>query len=179
MAAPWHFGAFGDEPRASLKSLWQHARPAAQALGVLPMEVLQEAFWKLDPQRTIGKFADFADMKGESADVFVTLEDWANDGPPLALAAARELFESFFGANAPGNGKWQVCGAPADPSALGVPLLNIVSTSDRIVPRQSAARAGEELVVAQGHVGMVVGSKRMETLWQPLLQWLSRRDHGC
>ena len=27
---------------------------------------------------------------------FVTLEDWANDGPPLAGAAAREMFEDFF-----------------------------------------------------------------------------------
>ena len=57
---------------------------------------------------------------------------------------------------------------------FGVPVLNIVSTSDRIVPAATALRAGERLELAQGHVGMVVGSKAKEKLWEPLADWLSR-----
>ena len=58
LAAPWHFAAYPAAGRASLQSMWRHARAAAEALGALPMEVLQAAFWSLDPERTVTKFAD-------------------------------------------------------------------------------------------------------------------------
>jgi polyhydroxyalkanoate synthase len=138
------------------------------------MEALQSAFWSLDPARTVAKFAAFADLAGEEAQTFVTLEDWANDGPPLGVAAARELFEDFFAADLPGTSQWKVGGTRIDPAALTVPLLNIVSASDRIVPAASAIRVGERIDLAQGHVGMVVGSQARRVLWEPLAGWLSR-----
>jgi polyhydroxyalkanoate synthase len=61
-----------------------------------------------------------------------------------------------------------------DPACLPCPLLNIVSTSDRIVPAASAIEAGERLELEQGHVGMIVGSGAREALWEPLAAWLSR-----
>jgi polyhydroxyalkanoate synthase len=154
-----------------LAQLWATSELAVRSLGVLPMEVLQSAFWSLDPARTVAKFEAFAAMAPESVEArtFITLEDWANDGPPLGEAAARELFEGFFGADTPGSGAWG-----ADPAGLPCPLLNIVSTSDRIVPAATAPTAGECIEVAQGHVGMVVGSRAREVLWKPLAGWLSR-----
>jgi polyhydroxyalkanoate synthase len=176
IAAPWRFSGFPDESRARLARLWNDSRPAVAALGLLPMEVLQSAFWSLDPARTVAKFEAFAEMAEGSleARMFVTLEDWANDGPPVSGAAARELFEDFFAADRPGRGEWEVGGAPVRPEALDMPVLDIVSTSDRIVPAASAMPAGERLELAQGHVGMVVGSKAKEALWEPLAAWLSR-----
>lgn len=174
IAAPWRFSGFPEESRADLARLWSDSESVADSLGVLPMEVLQSAFWSLDPERTIAKFEAFADTEGEAAQAFVTLEDWANDGPPVAVASARELFEDFFAADLPGTGRWLVAGETIDPAALAVPLLNIVSMSDRIVPAASAISAGERLDLAQGHVGMVVGSRAREALWEPLASWLSR-----
>jgi polyhydroxyalkanoate synthase len=176
IAAPWHFAGFPDEARSRLTALWQSARPTAERLGVLPMEALQSAFWALDPARTVRKFEAFAAMApaSEQARRFVILEDWANDGPPLPLAAARELFESFFRDDAPGRGGWSVGGATIDPAALPCPILDIVSTSDRIVPAASAAGAGDRLALASGHVGMVVGGQAEAALWTPLAGWLSR-----
>jgi polyhydroxyalkanoate synthase len=141
------------------------------------MEVLQSAFWSLDPARTVAKFEAFADMAEASpeARAFVTLEDWANDGPPLPHAAARELFEELFGADVTGRGEWRL----ADPGALPCPFLDIVSTSDRIVPAASATGAGERLELAQGHVGMVVGGRSKTALWEPLAAWLSRHAARC
>ena len=179
IAAPWRFSGFSDDARAKLAALWTAARPTADALGVLPMEVLQSAFWSLDPARTVAKFEAFAAAEGAKAEEFVRLEDWANDGPPLAAAAARELFEDFFAADHPGRGKWRVAGGAADPADLTCPFLNIVSTVDRIVPSASAAPAGERLDLALGHVGMVVGSRAREALWQPLSAWLSRSAAKC
>ena len=63
IAAPWRFSAFPDEARAMLARLWaQRGGDRREALGCLPMEVLQSAFWSLDPGRTVAKFEAFADM---------------------------------------------------------------------------------------------------------------------
>lgn len=179
IAAPWHFNGFPEESRAKLGALWTAAQPAVEALGVLPMEVLQSAFWSLDPARTVRKFEDFARLEGEAARTFVRLEDWANDGPPVPGAAAREMFGGLFRDDLPGTGRWRVGGEVVDPAALTVPLLNIVSTTDRIVPFATAASAGERLDLALGHVGMVVGSKGPQALWEPLAAWLSRAAAKC
>jgi polyhydroxyalkanoate synthase len=170
IAAPWRFSGFPDESRAMLAHLWAAAEPTAARLGMLPMEALQSAFWNLDPARTITKFEAFAGMPPDSAQAraFVRLEDWANDGPPLPYAAAKELFEGFFRDDLPGSGRW----LPADPAALPCPVLEIVSTSDRIVPAATSAGAGARIETARGHVGMVVGGSAREVLWAPLAGWL-------
>jgi polyhydroxyalkanoate synthase len=179
IAAPWHFAGFPDEARAALAKLWADAGPTVAALGLLPMEVLQCAFWSLDPARTVAKFEAFATLDGEEAHTFVRLEDWANDGPPVAGAAAREMFEGLFRDDLSGAGKWAVGGEAADPESLAIPFLNIVSTTDRIVPAATAPRAGERLDLALGHVGMVVGSRAKAMLWEPLAGWLSRTAASC
>jgi polyhydroxyalkanoate synthase len=170
LAAPWRFAAFPDEARRGLAALWAGAKATTERLGCLPMEMLQSAFWALDPARTVGKFEAFAGMEGDKARAFVMLEDWANDGPPLPAAAARELFEDLFQGDRTGRGRWLA----ADPRALPCPVLEVVSTVDRIVPAASAAGAGERIDLALGHVGMVVGGRAREALWAPLEAWLSR-----
>jgi polyhydroxyalkanoate synthase len=89
------------------------------------------------------------------------------------------MFESFFRDDLPGTGGWQVGGTTIDPAALAMPLLNIVSTTDRIVPSATAVTAGERLDLGLGHVGMVVGSRGREKLWAPLAAWLSRAAAKC
>ena len=177
IAAPWHFSGFPEQAQASLTRLWTAYELAVRAMGMLPMEVLQSAFWSLDPVRTVSKFERFAALDPGSleARAFVTLEDWANDGPPLPHAAARELFEDMFGADVIGRGRWSL----GDPGALPCPFLDIVSTRDRIVPAASATGAGERMELAQGHVGMVVGGRAQAALWEPLAAWLSRNAARC
>ncbi len=169
IAAPWRFGGYTADARAKLAALWRSAAPLAERLGVLPMEVLQTAFWALDPGRSVAKFERLASLpEGPAQAAFVALEDWANDGPPLPLPAARDLFELFYAADVTGTGAWL-----ARPEALPCPQLHIVSTSDRIVPAASAPGGGDRLELAQGHVGMVVGSSAEARLWEPLARWLS------
>jgi polyhydroxyalkanoate synthase len=176
LATPWRFSGFTDDARATLASLWSSAQPSVAALKVLPMEVLQAAFWNLDPGRTIAKFEAFADFAPAGADhcAFVTLEVWANDGPPLPAAAAREMFEDFLARDVPGSGGWQVNGQAIDPAAIPCPQLHVISTSDRIVPAASAIAAGETLALDRGHVGMIVGGRAKAKLWEPLDRWLSQ-----
>lgn len=180
IAAPWRFAGYPADARALLAALWQQGAPTAERLGVLPMEMLQSAFWSLDPARTVSKFERLASLPPGSDEErnFILLEDWANDGPPIGEAAARELF-GFFAEDAPGAGAWSVGGRAIDPQALACPRLNIVSTTDRIVPASSSVPGGERLDIALGHVGMVVGGRGRALLWEPLSDWLFRTAASC
>ena len=162
IAAPWRFSKYPDESRKSLLELWKHARQAALSLKVLPMEVLQAAFWSLDPSRTVSKFASFSKLDAASVEArrFVVLEDWSNEGEPLPLPAARELIEDFFGADLPGKGEWSVAGRTMT-DEITIPLLHCTASKDRITPAVSAP-AGRREDIAAGHVGMVVGSSRAQ-----------------
>ena len=158
LAAPWKFAAYPAEGRSSLQAMWGHSKSAARALGALPMEVLQAAFWSLDPERTVAKFAKFAELDPAGADArrFVQLEDWANQGEPLPCAAAAELIEQFFGADCPGSGQWRIRGS-AIKDRIAVPALHFTAARDRITPAATAP-AGDTVEIPSGHVGMIVGS---------------------
>lgn len=160
IASPWRFSDYPEDSRRSLLELWRHARQAAAALKVLPMEVLQAAFWSLDPSRTVAKFAHLSSLDPASPQArrFIVLEDWANEGEPLPLPAARELIEDFFGADLPGKGCWTI-GGKVVTDAIAVPMLHCTAAQDRITPSQSAP-LGTVREIASGHVGMVVGSAR-------------------
>ncbi len=173
IAAPWRFAGYPDRSRSSLLDLWRSARQAADRLNLLPMEVLQAAFWSLDPHRTVSKFAHFGNLVAGSAEArrFVTLEDWANEGEPLPLPAARELIEDFFGSDLPGSGRWKIAGRTISDS-LSVPLANFTASLDRITPAETSG-SGRRTEIAAGHVGMVVGSAR-DRLCEGLVAFLDR-----
>jgi polyhydroxyalkanoate synthase len=180
IATPWRFSGFPEDARADMTRLWETAKPTCEALGYMPMEILQSAFWRLDPGRTVSKYERFGALNPESeqARAFVALEDWANGGAPLTLGAGREAFEDLFAADLPGTGRWSVGGRTIDPAALSCPLLDIVSLSDRIVPAATATGLTERRELGSGHVGMVVGGRARTQLWEPLAAWLSQLHHS-
>ena len=160
LAAPWNFARYPDTSQRALQEMWRHSDAAAKTLGALPMEVLQAAFWSLDPERTVRKFAEFARLDRDSADArrFVELEEWANEGEPLPYPAAKELVEKLFGSDLPGAGRWTVAGRAAN-DALDVPALHLTAERDLIAPPQTVA-CGNVVAIPSGHVGMIVGSAR-------------------
>jgi polyhydroxyalkanoate synthase len=173
IAAPWRFDGYGEAARAEIATLWAAAQPGCERLGLVPMEVLQAGFWKLDPARTIAKYEAFAQLAGEEAAMFVAMEDWANGGAPLPYAAGAELFGSFLAADRPGLGSWIVEGRAVEPLALPCPAVEFVSLNDRIVPASSAVGFAERRDLGAGHVGMVVGGRARTQLWEPLRDWIA------
>jgi len=162
LAAPWNFARYPESSTRALQDMWRHSQDAARALGALPMEVLQAAFWSLDPQRTVRKFAEFGRLDPESADArrFIELEEWANEGEPLPYPAATELVEELFGKDVPGCGQWIVGGATVS-DTLATPTLHLTAERDLIAPPQTAA-SGDVVAIPSGHVGMIVGSARRQ-----------------
>ncbi|MFT3966867.1 MAG: alpha/beta hydrolase [Sphingobium sp.] len=175
IAAPWHFGAYPETFRDQTHQAWTVAEPVCRNLGVMPMEVLQQGFWSLDPRRTIEKYAAFADMAEDDRGygAFLLLEDWVNEGAPLTLAAGHELIENFYGADIPGKGRWEVGGRIIDPAALPFPTLTVSSSADQIVPAAARPPASDQRILDLGHVGMIVGRSAPEKLWAPLSEWIA------
>ena len=97
-------------------------------------------------------------MASDDARRFVMLEDWANEGEPLPLPAARELVEDLFGADLPGRGEWRVGGRLAA-EIPSVSALHLIAGHDHIVPAATAP-VGPASTIASGHVGMIVGRAR-------------------
>lgn len=178
MATPWHYAAYPDDARQGLARLWQQNVDSITALGLLPMEVLQTAFWNLDPQRTVAKFAALADRSPDDAVVsgFALLEDWANDGAPLTIGAANDLFHNFIHDDFPGSNRWSVGGKLIDPAGLTMPALQLVASGDRIAPSATASSALPQISCPSGHVGMIVGSKAREGCWRELHNFLKTAD---
>lgn len=183
LATPWDFHADGAAATRLLAGLgpWLDALAATQT--PFPVDLLQAMFTWAEPALVADKFRAFARLDPESreAEDFVALEDWLNDGVPLAARVARECIVGWYGENAPARGRWRVGGAPVRPEALGLPALVVVPGRDRIVPPASAAALARaipgaaRLDPAAGHIGMMVGGSARRALWAPLADWIAAR----
>jgi poly(3-hydroxyalkanoate) synthetase len=183
LATPWDFHATPEETAraTAAAALLPGLEPLLEATGTLPVDVIQTLFAGLDPWGIPAKFRAFArlDPASPRAALFVALEDWLNDGVPLAAPVARETLGGWYGANTPARLAWRVAGAVVDPAALAVPAFLAVPHRDRIVPPASARALAGRLPpgallheAAAGHIGMAAGTGAEAALWRPLLSWL-------
>lgn len=183
LATPWDFHATPEEAAraGAAAALLPGLEPVLQAMGALPVDVIQALFAGLDPWGIPAKFRAFSRMDQASprAALFVALEDWLNDGVPLAAPVAREVLGGWYGANTPAQIDWRIAGAVVDPAALSVPAFLAVPHRDRIVPPASARALAARLPpgavlheAAAGHIGMAAGTGAEAALWRPLLSWL-------
>ena len=183
LATPWDFGA---DPQAQglakmLPGLEPLMEPQGEYGGALGVDMLQSLFAMLDPYGIPEKFRAFGRLDPASARArrFVALEDWLNDGVPLAAPVARETMGGWYGGNTPGRGEWAVAGLPVTPADWRGPAFVAIPARDRIVPPASAlplaaALPGAVVHVAQaGHIGMVAGQSAEAALWRPFLAWLN------
>lgn len=182
LAAPWDFHAAG--PAAAAAALEALAGPIERgiaAAGELPVEVIQALFASVDPTAVPRKFQAFARLRPESARArdFVAVEDWLNDGVPLAPAVARECLFGWYGRNEPAAGAWRVGGSEVRPQAVTAPALVVLPTRDRIVPPESAGALLGALPKARarrvetGHIGLVAGRRARTDVYAPLARWLA------
>jgi polyhydroxyalkanoate synthase len=165
IATPWNFADYGEGQRAALAQWWASAAPMAQAMGQLPIDLLQPAFWSLDPDGLAAKYVRLATTNAHDLADFVRLEDWANGGTPLSLAAAQDLAALYA------TGQWN----GVDAAAITAPILDVIAGADRIVPPAAAVSTlgiGTALRLDAGHVGMVVGRRAPQLLWQPLAEFM-------
>lgn len=182
LATPWDFHTDGGGQGALAASALLTLGPVMEFMGELPLDAVQALFANLDPQLVPRKFLAFGrlDPASPKAARFVALEDWLNDGVPLAAPVARECLGGWYAKNAPAQGQWRVAGGPVDPGRLRMPCLNVIPGQDRIVPPASARVLAQAIPGAAaleptiGHIGMMVSAHARAQVWQPLADWLTK-----
>jgi polyhydroxyalkanoate synthase len=187
LATPWDFQAERAEQGLLMKALEPHFNFIIDQLGELPLDILQSLFASLDPDLVPRKFRAFArlDAASPKAREFVALEDWVNDGVPLAGPVARECLFGWYGDNVTAKGEWRVAGQRIRPEKLDLPTLVFVPEQDRIVPPGSALPLAHAIrnaavkTVKAGHIGMVTGRSASEILYNPLGKWILEVSHTC
>jgi polyhydroxyalkanoate synthase len=181
LATPWDFHAARAAEARLLGALAEPLAAGLAGLGEVPVELLQSLFFAADPQLGLQKFSRFGQLNPASdrAEQFVAIEDWLNDGVPMALPTARECLGNWYGANLTAAAQWRIAGKAVDPTRLEVPALVVLPEQDRIVPPPSAIALADLLPRAHrlspslGHVGMVVGDRAATEVWQPLARWFN------
>jgi polyhydroxyalkanoate synthase len=176
LATPWDFHAERPEQARLLGTVID----AAATNDTLPLWVIQSLFLSLDPFLAERKFIRFAGLEpgSDAARDFVALEDWLNDGVPLASGVARECGGDWYRDNLPARRQWQVGGETIAPQHLARPALVVVPGRDRIVPPGSAEALGAMLPQGTlmrpslGHIGMMASVAALEMVWRPIADWL-------
>ncbi len=182
MATPWDFHTGGGGEMVGIKAMRPGLEALLGALGFLPVDVLQSLFVGLDPYLPVRKFRRFArlDKRSRRARHFLALEDWLNDGVPLAARVARQCLFDWYLANATMNEAWTVGGRVVRAGEVTARTLVIIPEQDYIVPPASARPLAEAIpgaeswTLAAGHIGMVAGSRALKMLYEPLARWLKK-----
>jgi poly[(R)-3-hydroxyalkanoate] polymerase subunit PhaC len=180
LAVPWAFHAERPDHAKLLGALADPFAASFRNLGEIPVDVLQALFASLDPLLAVKKFIRFAELGADSPAAlgFVALEDWLNDGVPLALPAGLECLREWYGEDLPGKGEWRVGGEAVVPQGVATPSLVILPATDRIVPPLSATALADALpnasamTVPLGHIGMVVARDAPKLVWPKLAAWV-------
>ena len=178
LATPWDFHA-ERQAQAGLLAAAVEAALLGPNNAPLALDVIQGLFLALDPFLAERKFIRFAGLeeKGAAARDFVALEDWINDGVPLARNVALECARSWYRDNDPARGEWRVAGEPVRPSEVTTPSLVVLPSRDRIVPPLSAEPLATAILGATvlrppfGHIGMMASASAPETVWHPIADW--------
>ena len=180
LATPWDFHSDKDQA-ARVKKMLPQLEPIIKQQGELPVDVLQCFFISLQPFALLDKFLRFAAMKKGSAEerTFVLIEDWVNEGVPLAGNVAMSCLQGWYGENTPICNTWKILGKSIRPQEINLPSLHVIPQNDKIVPPASAkALAGlmRKSTVLQpefGHISMMVNAAARDRLWPSVFSWLA------
>ncbi len=182
LATPWNFHG-GSQALLRRVEFWAgSALQAIQEKNILPEDYLQVLFASLDPEFTAMKFAKFAAMEDRSEEeVFVSVEDWLNDGVALPPAVGLSCIQDWFIGNETGRGEWSIAGKAVQPQGVNIPCLVIASDHDRLVEFENAKVLYDALPDAEllnpacGHIGMIVGRRAKQEVWEPMHGWLQKQ----
>lgn len=178
LATPWDFAA-PDTPTVLLAPATQTT--LRQWIGtqnpVQPV-VTQTVFHLIDPWRVQEKFSRYPFLSEAEKTHFLAVEQWVNDGVPLANKVAEECFVDWPQGNILAKHQWKIGRRWIEPAEIICPSLVVIPTKDAIVPRGCAEPLSKLIKRCSviypecGHVSMVVGKNAKAQMWEPVAKWL-------
>lgn len=180
LAAPWDFHADSEGLRHWLEISRSGLEAIIDSFGQAPVDLVQTLFAGLDPTLVGRKFRSFAamDQDSDGAKRFVVLEDWLNDGVPLAGPVARTCLLEWYLENITLKQEWCVGAKSICPQDITCPTLAVIPSRDRIVPPRSAESLANAIPgatvqsAALGHIGMMAGSRAAKEVYEPVADWI-------
>lgn len=180
LATPWDFGVTSLPDMLRQEAMLRLIRES----GFMPVDMIQSLFALQQPLQTFRKFRDFgrrmeAGMADDDVRRFVLVEDWLNDGVPLAAPVALACLRKWYGQNAPMKGTWSVGGQTIDPRRITIPSCVVIPRQDRVVSPAAAkplATLLPDCFVLEpdtGHIGMMASRRANAIMWQPFLEWIT------
>ncbi len=187
LGSPWDFSA-SSGVTAVMRALATKSKAAdlidelGQVFGMVPADYFQQLFALIDPLQVAVKFRKLDEMATDASSIehFIAIEDWLADGVPMATQSAKNLLIDWNLYNATARGVWRLMNQQINLSGLRMPSLHVCGLRDSISQiNASIAMANEipnsmTLTPDTGHVGMIVGSKARETVWEPVAKHFIR-----
>ncbi len=174
LATPWDFWAADPAMPNKMSAAMSWLMPQLNQGAPLSVETLQILFTLLQPLQTVEKFTHFGRGQMQNTALFTLVEDWLNDGVPLASAVAQDCLIGWYGQNQLARNQWSVAGRILKPQNITQPSLCLIAAQDNIVPPASALALAKALPQAQtielplGHIGLLASARAPSLCWQKL-----------
>lgn len=156
-----------------------HPRNVVEAFGNAPMSTFDGFnLLRLDtkPPRLLDIFRHADDEK--FINDHLAMEQWINDGIPMAGKMYADFIEQCFQQNKLMSGDITVNGKAVRLENIQCPTLIVAGTADHLVPPEVATPLSGVIPNAQtilfetGHIGLSVSSKSHRDLWPRVCDWL-------
>lgn len=155
------------------------------SLGVIPGEMLDNAFGMLKPSMNISKYFGVMDSLGDKGKLlnFLRMEHWKSDLPAISGEMYRKYIKDLFRDNLLIKGEMELGGRKIDLKNMTVPFLNVYATEDNIIPNSSTlavmskigSKDKKEYAFPGGHIGVFVGAKSQKELAPAVAKWVVER----
>ncbi len=156
------------------------------AVGTVPWQLLQGAFYLLRPTLTLQKAVNVIDRawNDEFLDGFLALETWGNDNVSLPGEFYRRYIEGLYQDDGLLAGRFSLSGHHVNLENIHFPLMAVTFANDSIVPAASAAplvnavssKDKQHVHLPGGHVGAVVSKHAAKSLWPQLAAFYAAHD---
>jgi polyhydroxyalkanoate synthase subunit PhaC len=142
-------------------------------------------FSMMTPFRSLAKYSLTLVDVGQDKDKllnFLRMEKWLADRPDHTAASARQWLKDLYQDNKMVSGELEVGGRLVDLKAITMPVLNLYTETDHIIPPPASVVLGDKIgstdytqeVVSGGHIGVFV-SRDGRKLRDKIVGWLEAR----
>lgn len=155
------------------------------SFGNVSGEVGGAFFSMMTPYRSLAKYClTLVDVGQDKQKLlnFLRMEKWLADRPDHTAASARQWLKDLYQSNKMYTGELEVGGRRVDLKNIVMPVLNLYTETDHVIPPPASVVLGEKVgskdytqdIVSGGHIGVFV-SRDGGKLRDKIVRWLETR----